>query len=127
MKLKLSCLVIIIEIVWGGVGEDGEAYSPKNRVSTVKFGGGSIMIWGCFSEKVVGKISVIDGKINAQKYKKILQENLMSLLSFEQRYIFQQDNDPKYTAKSTKKWSSKNNVNVLQWPSRSPGLNSTGN
>ena len=46
--------------------KDGEAYSPKNTVPTVKFCGGSIMIWGCFSVKGVGKISVIDGKMNAQ-------------------------------------------------------------
>ena len=26
----------------------GEAYNPKNTVSTVKHGGGSIMMWGCF-------------------------------------------------------------------------------
>ena len=31
--------------------KDGEANSPKNTVSTAKFGGGSIMIWGCFSAK----------------------------------------------------------------------------
>ena len=58
--------------------KDGEAYSPKNTVPTVKFGGGSIMIWECFSVKGVGKISVIDSKMNAQKYKEILQENMMS-------------------------------------------------
>ena len=40
--------------------KDGEAYSPKNTVPTVKFGGGSIMIWGGFSAKGGGKISVID-------------------------------------------------------------------
>ena len=58
--------------------KDGEAYSTKNTVPTVKFGGGSIMIWECFSAKGVNKISVIDGKMIAQKYKQILQENLMS-------------------------------------------------
>ena len=94
--------------------KDGKAYSPKNTVPTVKFGGGSIMIWGCFSVKGVGKISVIDAKVNAQKYKQILQENFMSSvksLELPSDYIFQQDNDPKQTAKSTKKWLSKNNVN----------------
>ena len=81
------------------VGKDGESYSPKNMVPTVKFGGGSIMIWGCFSAKGVGKISLRDGNMNAQKYKQILQENLMtSVESFElpSDYIFQQDNDHKH-------------------------------
>ena len=75
MKLKLSCLGIIIETMWR---KDGEAYSIKNTVPTVKFGDGSIMIWGCFSAKGVGKILVIDGEMNAQLYKHILQENCMS-------------------------------------------------
>ena len=117
MKLKLSCLVIIIEIMCGG-----KMAKPTHQrtLPTVKFSRGSIMIWGCFSVKGVGKISVIDGKINAPKYKQILQENLMSSvesLELPSDYIFQQDNDLKHTAKSTKKWLSENNVNVLQWPS----------
>ena len=64
------------------------------------------MIWGCFSAKGVGKISVIDSKMNAQK----IQKNLSSVESFElpSDYIFQQDNDPKHTAKSMKKWLSEN-------------------
>ena len=59
------------------------------------------MIWGCFSAKGVGKISVIDSKMNAQKYKQILQKNLMSSienLELPSDYIYQQDNDPKHTA-----------------------------
>ena len=75
----------------------GEAYSPKNTVPTVSFGGGSILICGCFSGKGVGKISEIDGKMNAQKCKQILKENLMSSvesLELPSDYIFQQDNDP---------------------------------
>ena len=99
MKLKFSCLVIIIEIMCGGK-------MAKNTVPTVQFGGGSIIIWEYFSANGVGKISVIDGKMNAQKYKQILQENLMfsvKSLELHSDYISQQNNDPKHTNKSTKK------------------------
>ena len=106
--------------------KDGEAYSPKNMVPTVKYGRGSIMIWGYFSVKGMGKILILDGKMNTPKYKPILQEKLMSFvksLELPSDYIFQQDNDPKHRAKSTNKWLSENNVNVLPWPSQSLDLN----
>ena len=64
------------------------------------------MIWECFSAKVIGKISIIDSKMNAEKYKQILHKNLMfsvESLELPSDYIFQQDNDPKHTAKFTKK------------------------
>ena len=86
--------------------KDGEACSPKNTVATDKFGGGSIMIWGYFSVKGVGKISVIDGKMIAQKYKQILPENLMSsvvILELPSDNIFLRGKDSKHTVKSTKK------------------------
>ena len=88
------------------------------------------MIWGCFSAKGQGKIPVIDGKMNAPNYKQILHEILMSSVESLERpadYIFSQDNDPKHTAKSTKKWLSENNVNVLYWRSQFPDLNPIGN
>ena len=64
MKLKLSFFVIIIGIICGG----------KNTVPTVTFAGGCIRIWGCFSLKDVGDISIIDSKMNIPKYKQILQK-----------------------------------------------------
>ena len=95
--------------------KDSEGFSPKNTVPTVKFGGGYIMIQGCFSAKGEGKRSVIDGKS--------INRSCQKSFELPSDYIFQHDNDPKHTAKSTKKWLSENNVNVFQWPSQSPGLN----
>uniref|UniRef100_A0A8C6SAZ8 Uncharacterized protein n=1 Tax=Neogobius melanostomus TaxID=47308 RepID=A0A8C6SAZ8_9GOBI len=44
----------------------------------VKYGGGSIMLWGCFSSAGTGKIVRIVGKMDGAKYRDILEENLMN-------------------------------------------------
>ncbi|ROL47399.1 Rhotekin [Anabarilius grahami] len=45
-------------------------------------------------------------------------------IPINKRFTFQQDNDPKHTAKITKEWLHNNSVSVLEWPSQSPDLNS---
>ena len=106
--------------------KDGTALAPKNTIPTVKFGGGNVMIWGCFSSRGTGDIHIIEGRMNAHMYQNILREHLhasVQKLGLSQEFVFQQDNDPKHTAKTTKKWFTDNHVQQLEWPSQSPDLN----
>ena len=84
------------------------------------------MLWGCFASNGVGEMEIIEGKMNALKYQDILSRNLLRsaiALQLGSKFTFQQDNDPKHTAKSTQKWFQDNSIDVLEWPSQSPDLN----
>ena len=37
-------------------------------------------------------------------------------------WVLEQDNDPKHTAKSAKKWFTNNEVRVMEWPPQSVNL-----
>ncbi len=81
---------------------------------------------GVFFSCRTGRLVAIEGKMNAAKYRDILDENLLQSaqdLRLGRRFTFQQDNDPKHTAKITKEWLHNNSVTVLEWPSQSPDLN----
>uniref|UniRef100_A0AAZ3SAE9 Transposase Tc1-like domain-containing protein n=1 Tax=Oncorhynchus tshawytscha TaxID=74940 RepID=A0AAZ3SAE9_ONCTS len=71
---------------------------------TVKHGGGSIILWGCFLEAETGILFRIKEKMNGGMYREILDENLLQNaqdLRLGRRCAFQQDNNPKHTAKTT--------------------------
>jgi len=117
-------------------GSDGREYcwkrpeellTDRHVIPTVKFGGGCIMVWGCFSFFGVGNIVRIYGTMNGNLYRQILDEDLLETIQWNQLdkndIIFQQDNDPKHTANLTKQWFEDNDINVLEWPPQSPDLN----
>lgn len=112
------------EYYWKKIGEPLQNTHIK---PTVKFGGGSVFVWGCFTSCGVGYLCKIDGKLDAELYRKILDEDFMETLQYYElstdNIIFMQDNDPKHTAILTKKWFEDNNVELLPWPPQSPDLN----
>ena len=50
---------------------------PKYTSKTLKFGGGTIIVWGFIKRSGLRKIARIDGVINSAKYTRILEENLV--------------------------------------------------
>jgi hypothetical protein len=81
------------------------------------------MLWGCFSAARTGRLVKIEGKLNGAKYREILDENLLQSTQDLRLFTFQQDNDPKHTAKKTQEWLWDKSLNVLAWPSQSLDLN----
>ncbi|KAG2456618.1 TCB1 transposase, partial [Polypterus senegalus] len=123
-ETKIELCVNARRLVWR---KPGTALHQANTITTVKHGGGSIMLWGCFSAAGTGRLVRIKGKMTAAMYRDTLDENLLQNaldLGLGRRFIFQQDNNPKHTAKISKEWLQDNSVNILEWPSQSPDLNS---
>ncbi|KAK3562775.1 hypothetical protein QTP86_007093 [Hemibagrus guttatus] len=102
------------------------AFQKKNITPTVKYGGGSVMVWGCSAASGPGRLAVINGTMNSAVYQKILKENVRPSvcdLKLKRTWVLQQDNDPKHTSKSTSEWLKKNKMKTLECPSQSPDLN----
>lgn len=98
---------------------------PQYTVKTIKHGGGSIMVWGCFSYHGVGPLYRIEDIMTSTTYKNILRRIMLPYANDNMplRWVFQQDNDPKHTSKLVKKWFADKKVQVLDWPAQSPDLN----
>ncbi len=75
----------------------GTAHHLSNTVPTVKHGGGSIMLWGCFSAAGTGRLVAIEEKWMRPSTGISLYLSLYSLHN--------------------------NSMTVLEWPSQSPDLN----
>ena len=60
----------------------GEGLSDRLVEGTVKFGGGSVMLWGCMTWEGFGFACRIEGKMDADLYVQILEEELQQTLGF---------------------------------------------
>ncbi len=104
---------MVVKRVWRLPGEE---YKDKCVLPTVKHGGGSVMVWGCMSAAGTGELQFIEGTMNANMYCDILKQRL------GRRAVFQHDNGPKHTSKTTTVLLKKLRVKVMDWPSMSPDL-----
>ena len=105
----------------------GTTLQKHHTVPVVKFGGGSFMIWGCITSEGIGYMCRIDGNMNAELYKNILEEELLQTIDYynlkRDETIFQHDNDSKHRLKLVINWVQNEKIKVLDWPAQSPDLN----
>lgn len=105
----------------------GASLKSQHVQGTVKFGGGSLMLWGCMTARGVGFACRIDGGMDSALYCQILGDEFLQTLEYygleKDQIVFQQDNDPKHTSAMAKRWFADNGIEVLDWPPQSPDLN----
>lgn len=89
------------------------------------FGGGSVMVWGAFSQHGKLPICFITTRMNSQMYIDLLEDVLITHLDScaEEDTIFQQDNASIHVSRSTKDWFASKNICLLDWPACSPDCN----
>ena len=104
---------------------EGKRFDPKYTKATVKHGGGSCMVWGCFSGYGMGTLHVIEGTMDRFMYLDILKKVMIPFAddNLPLTWIFQQDNDPKHKSKVLQEWFLSEQIRVMDFPAQSPDLN----
>lgn len=81
-----------------------------------------VMLWGAISNTGDKYIRFIEGSINSKKYIKLLEETLLPKIDTN-AVVFQQDNASSHKSKETMAWIHNQNLNLINWPAKSPDLN----
>ena len=103
----------------------GERLSAKCTKKTVRFGGGSVMVFGMFSSQGTTPLVRLQTRVNVQTYKNIVQDHVVPIIqnSGFDRDTFMQDNAPCHKAKVVMSYLSQQDFEFTDWLPQSPDLN----
>jgi len=101
----------------------GQRLHADNVVQRDIYGGGSVMVWAGIYHDGKTELVTVPGNLNAQRYcDEILEPVALSFMQQHNVGIFQQDNARPHTARHTRGFLRRNNMQLLPWPARSPDL-----
>ncbi|GMF12663.1 unnamed protein product [Phytophthora lilii] len=88
-------------------------------------GGGSLMVWVAFSAHGKTPLVVLTRRQNSDDYVFTVSEFLLPFahLNYGTDFVYQQDNASIHVAKRTMEFFGEQDIQVLDWPSKSPDLN----
>ena len=99
-------------------------YVEDSVSQEIRFGGGSVLVWG----EIIGgnktRLIIINGNINAQTYiNDVLAVEALPFIQFHGPNVtFMHDNAHPHSATITRQFLATNDVNGLDWPANSPNL-----
>ena len=105
--------------------QGSDLLDPRYVDQTVKHSD-SLMVWGCFSGRGLGKLVVMPKniKVNQYNYLELLCDHLPDCFDLTGARVFQQDGAPPHMAKIVTSWLEDCQVEFIKdWPGNSPDLN----
>ena len=100
----------------------GERYANCAIVEHVRYGGGSLMVWGGISVRSRTELLVLNGTLTGQRYiNEVLQPVVLPFVQ-QNNVVLQDDNARPHRARIVLQFLQQNNVDHLDWPARSPDL-----
>ncbi|KAF4660479.1 hypothetical protein FOL46_006112, partial [Perkinsus olseni] len=99
--------------------EDQEQLKTKRA-----FNGGGVMVWGAIRHDHTVALVEVTVRMNSAAYQEILSNHFLPHWEeFKaQGIVFQQDNAPCHSSRSTAEWLRASGVTSVQWPALSPDL-----
>ena len=99
--------------------------SPRGVAFEHAHGGGTVYVWGGIHYGGKLALRVLVDNVNAQSYLEILEQDLLPYAQehFQANFVLQDDNAPPHRARMVRQFLEENDVNRIEWPSKSPDLN----